>query len=151
MFAFLLRSVTLIVCAVGCAASSQQVLAMPRYFTVNLSGLEEMPAVRTFGIAFAQMSYDPDTRFLAWSISFRGLSSEVSAVQLCGPAMVGDNGPVEIKIATRSRPVRSPVNGSAMLTPLEAQEFFSAELYLNIATNRYPMGELRGQLVPPKG
>ncbi len=151
MLAFLLRHVTLIVYTVGCAAVSCQVLAMPRYFTVNLSGLEEVPPVQSFGSAFAQMSYDPDTRVLTWSITFRGLSSEVSTVQLCGPAMVGDNGPVEIRIAHSGRRVVSPITGSATLTPSEAQAYKSAALYVNISTRRYSTGELRGQLVPPGG
>jgi CHRD domain len=149
MFGFLPRFLTVIVCAVGCAGVWQPVLALPRYFTVNLSGVEEVPPIETFGSGFAQMSYDPDTRILTWSITFRGLSSEASAIQLRGPAMPGENGPIDIRIAPRGRPVRSPVNGSTKLTPLEAHEFFSATLYLNIATKRYPMGELRGQLVPP--
>jgi hypothetical protein len=126
-------------------------MALPRYFTLNLSGVEEVPPAQTLGSGFAQMSYDPDTRMLTWSISFIGLSSEALTIQLHGPAMVGENGPVEIRIAARGGPIHSPVNGAAMLTPGGAQDFFAAALYLNIATKRYPAGELRGQLVPPRG
>src|SRR5262245_39685630 len=63
--------------------------------SVPLSGGQEVPAVFPAGAGMADVTYDPQTRVVTWSISYRGLSGPVTMAHFHGPASPGKNaGPV---------------------------------------------------------
>jgi hypothetical protein len=99
----------------------------------------------------AELTYDPDTRIVTWTINFSDLSGPATMAHFHGPAMAGRNGPVILWLTNKGSPAESPIQGSATLTPDQAKEFSAGQWYINVHTNKNPAGEIRGQVNPPKG
>ena len=129
------------------AAPSQ---AAPQSFKVTLTGAQQVPPVQTSAIATADLSYDPATRVVTWSVTYSGLSGPATMAHFHGPAAAGKNGPPVIWLTEKGKPVENPIKGEATLTPEQAQQFSAGEWYINVHTQANPGGEVRGQVVPPK-
>ena len=125
-------------------------LAAPVAFKVPLSGAQQVPPVQTPGTGTADLTYDPTTRVVTWSITYSGLSTPVTMAHFHGPAAEGKNGPVVIWLTKQGSPVESPIKGEATLTPEQAQQMTAGEWYINVHTRDHPAGEIRGQVMPPK-
>lgn len=142
--------VLMIVTAVSAASSRGVALAAPISFTVPLTGAQQVPPVTTSGSGTADLTYDPSTRVVTWSITYSGLSSPATMAHFHGPAGPGQNAGVQIWLTKKGGPVSSPITGRATLTPKQAQQFTAGQWYINIHTQMHPAGEIRGQVVPPK-
>jgi len=129
------------------AAPSQ---AAPQSFKVTLTGAQQVPPVQTSATATADLSYDPATRVVTWSVTYSGLSGPATMAHFHGPAAAGKNGPPVIWLTEKGKPVENPIKGEATLTPEQAQQFSAGEWYINVHTQANPGGEVRGQVVPPK-
>ncbi|MGO9039810.1 MAG: CHRD domain-containing protein [Steroidobacteraceae bacterium] len=119
-------------------------------FKVSLTGAQQTPPVQSAGTGTADLTYDPATHMLSWSIMYSGLSGTVTMAHIHGPATMGKNGPVQIWLTKKGSPVESPIKGQATLTPEQAKQFEAGELYINVHTETHPAGEIRGQVMPPK-
>jgi CHRD domain len=120
-------------------------------FKVPLSGAQCVPPVETSGAGTADLTYDPATRIVTWNIAYSGLSSPATMAHFHGPTKKGENGPVVIWLTTKGTPPTSPITGKATLTPEQAKQFTDGLWYVNLHTQSHPAGEIRGQVVPPKG
>src|SRR5262245_60070601 len=80
-------------------------------FKVPITGGQEVPAVQTNGYGIADLTYDPDTRVVTWTITYNGLSSPVTLVQFHGPAQPGKNAPGLVALTKQGSPVESPITG----------------------------------------
>jgi hypothetical protein len=129
------------------AAPSQ---AAPQSFKVTLTGAQQVPPVQTSATGTADLSYDPATRVVTWSVTYSGLSGPATMAHFHGPAAAGKNGPPVIWLTEKGKPVENPIKGEATLTPEQAQQFSAGEWYINVHTQANPGGEVRGQVVPPK-
>jgi CHRD domain len=98
----------------------------------------------------AELTYDPATRVLTWTLSYSGLSGPAAMAHFHGPAGQGKNGPPVIWLSPKGSPVQAPVKGEATLTPEQAQQFSAGEWYINVHTQDHQAGEIRGQVMPPK-
>jgi hypothetical protein len=143
------RVAILTLCVTGIAAFAVTSKAAPETFKVALAGAQQVPPVDTSGSGTADLTYDPATRMLTWSVSYSGLSSPVTMAHFHA-AGAGKNGPVAIWISKKGEPVATPIKGEATLTPEQAQEFTAGDWYINVHTQSHPAGEIRGQAVPPK-
>ena len=124
--------------------------AAPATFKVALTGAQQVPAVATPGSGTANLTYDPATRMLTWNVTYSGLSGPATMAHFhVGGA--GKNGPVAIWISKQGSPAESPIKGEATLTPEQAQQFTAGDWYVNVHTQAHPAGEIRGQVMPPKG
>jgi hypothetical protein len=150
MNTFSRRILVLAACTVGSAAWAVTSNAAPASFKVALSGAEQVPAVETPGKGTANLTYDPATRMLTWSISYDGLSAPATMAHFHGPAAAGKNGPVTLWLSKQGSPPESPIKGEATLTPEQAAQFTAGEWYVNVHTGSHPGGEIRGQVMPPK-
>ena len=130
-----------------CAASSQ---AAPLSFKVALTGAQQVPPVQTTATGTADLTYDPATRMLIWSVTSSGLSGPATMAHFHGPASEGKNAPPVIWLSEKGAPVPNPIKGRATLTPEQAQQFTAGEWYVNVHTQANPGGEIRGQVIPPK-
>lgn len=106
------------------AGSTIAALAAPMSFTVKLTGAEQVPPVQTSGSGSAALTYDPSSRVVTWSVTYSGLSSDVTMAHFHDGAE-GKNGPVVIWISKKGEAVSSPITGQATLTPEQAQQFTS--------------------------
>jgi len=143
------RVAILTLCLTGIAASAVTSKAAAETFKVALAGAQQVPPIETSGSGTADLTYDPATRMLTWSVSYSGLSSPVTMAHFHA-AGAGKNGPVAIWISKKGEPVASPIKGEATLTPEQAQQFAAGDWYINVHTQEHPAGEIRGQAVPPK-
>ena len=124
--------------------------AAPLSFTVQLDGGHEAPPVTTPGKGNADLSYDPSTRLLTWTVTDSGLSSAATMAHFHGPAPAGKNADVQIWISKRGAPATGPIKGQATLTSAQAQQLLAGDWYINVHTTDHPAGEIRGQVIPPK-
>ncbi len=125
-------------------------LADPTSFKVPLTGAQGVPPVDTAGSGTAELTYDPATRVVTWTIAYSGLSSAATMAHFHGPAAEGKNAPPTIWLSTQGSPPANPIVGSATLTPDQAKQFAAGEWYVNVHSQSHPAGEIRGQVVPPK-
>ncbi|HSZ93828.1 MAG TPA: CHRD domain-containing protein [Acetobacteraceae bacterium] len=131
------------------AGSAAVAFAAPVSVTVPLTGAQQVPPVQTSGSGTATLTYDPSTRVVTWSVTYSGLSSDVTMAHFHDGA-TGKNGPVVVWLSKRGEPVSSPITGQATLTPAQAQEFMAGDWYVNVHSKDHPAGEIRGQIMPPK-
>ena len=126
------------------------VASRARIFQGCLTGAQQVPPVQTGANGMADLSYDPATRMLTWSVTYNGLSGPTTMAHFHGPAVEGKNGPPAIWLAEKGATVASPIKGQATLTPEQAQQLTAGEWYVNVHTQVNPNGEIRGQVMPPK-
>jgi hypothetical protein len=134
----------------GAIAPAGYGLAASLSFTVPLSGAQQVPPVQTSGSGTADLTFDPATRVVTWSVTYNGLSSPATMAHFHGPTGAGKNAGVLVWLTKRGAPVSSPITGSATLTPAQAREFMAGQIYINLHTQEHPAGEIRGQVMPPK-
>ncbi len=118
-------------------------------FQANLSGATETPPVNTgaFGAVVIEMNDDEITI----TGSFSGLSSEYTASHI-HLGFAGQAGGVEVGLdATLDDDEMSGVyeaaNNTYTLTESQIDMLLNRELYLNIHSENFPPGEIRGQLL----
>ena len=144
------RRTAMIAVAAGAMAFSVSANAASENFKVDLTGAQQVPSVETPAKGSADLTYDPATRVLTWTVTYSGLSAPATMAHFHGPAAAGKNGPVAIWISVKDASVNSPVKGQATLTQEQAQQFSAGEWYINVHTQAHPGGEIRGQVTPPK-
>ena len=144
------RAVMILGGVVSAAAAVGLAQAAPQSFSVPLSGDQQVPKVASPGSATANFTWDPATRGLTWSITFSGLSSPATMAHIHSGA-AGKNGPVVLWLSARGAPPDSPFGGSATLTPAQVAQLKASAWYVNLHSKDHPAGELRGQVIPPKG
>jgi hypothetical protein len=150
------RNVIVAACLMGVAASGSTIWAVsseaaPLSFKVPLTGAQQVPPVQTAATGAADLSYDPATRMLTWSVAYTGLSGAATMAHIHGPAGQGKNAPPIIWLSEKGAAVGNPITGSAAVTPEQAQQMMAGEWYINVHTQANPNGEIRGQVMPPKG
>ena len=107
-------------------------------FKVPMTGGQEVPPVQIDGYGIADLTYDPDTRVVTWTITYKDLSSPVT------PA------PGLVSLTKQGSPVESPIAGQATLTPEQSRQFAAGDWYINIHTQTHPDGEIRGLVLTPQ-
>ena len=144
------RNIVIAGCLASIAAWTLPSQAAPVSFKMALTGAQQVPPVQTSANGMADLSYDPATRMLTWSVTYNGLSGPATMAHFHGPAVEGKNGPPVIWLSPKGSPVQVPVKGEATLTPEQAQQFSAGEWYINVHTQDHQAGEIRGQVMPPK-
>ncbi|KWD76859.1 CHRD domain-containing protein [Burkholderia ubonensis] len=145
------RRASVVLAGLACAGAMTLAQAAPMSFSVPLAGSQEVPPVQTQGTGTADLTYDPDTRVVKWTVTFNGLSSAAIMAHFHGPAPVGKNASPLVWLSQKgAMSAESPLTGQATLSPSDAQAFLAGNLYVNVHTKDHPAGEIRGQVVPPK-
>jgi hypothetical protein len=144
------RFVALPAFLLGIALWSGVTLAASESFQVQLSGAQQSPAVQTDGTGTADLTYNPATRVVTWSITYSGLSGPVTMAHFHGPAAEGKNGKPQVWLTKQGSPVETPITGKVKLTVAQAKEFVAGQWYINLHTKAHPGGEIRGQVTPPQ-
>jgi hypothetical protein len=115
----------------------------------NLDGAQETPPVATTATGNANITYDDVANLLSWTITYSGLSAPSTDAHFHGPAAVGV-GPVGVRVAIphTNGVFADTLIGSAVITePFEA-ELLAGLWYINIHSSAFPVGEIRGQVIP---
>lgn len=131
---------TLIVAAASVMATGAQSDEIP--LSAELSGANEVPPNDSAATGMAEATLDTETRELTFSISYEGLSGPAIGAHIHGPIGAGANAGIMIPFST----TESPIEGTLELNDAQMAEILEGLTYVNIHTQKFPGGELRGQL-----
>ena len=124
------------VCFMAAPMASAEVVQ----FKAELKGAMEVPANDSAGSGTADVSLDTDTKKLTWKVTQQGLSGEPTAAHFHGPAAVGENAGPALDVSGKL------ADGSADLTDAQMADLQAGKWYLNVHTEKFPDGEIRGQV-----
>lgn len=114
-------------------------------FTADLTGAAEVPPTDSAGTGKVEATLDTDTKVFTWTVTYDGLSGEATAAHFHGPAAEGANAGPVVPIPD---PLASPINGNATLTDEQVTQLQGGQWYFNLHTEKFPDGEIRGQVKP---
>ena len=127
-------------------AEDTEVAATDRIqFVTNLDGGQETPPVETIANGSGMIYLDRASRKLLWEISYNDLSSPVTGAHFHGPVGPGVAAGVQLKLAPTNATTNRLV-GEATLTDEQMRQVLAGLWYVNIHTEKYPDGEIRGQV-----
>lgn len=138
------------VAGLACIAWTGPAAAATMTFKVPLSGAQQVPPVKTKGSGLATIKLNTKTDMVSWHVTYKHMSSPVTMAHFHDAAK-GKNGKVEIWLTKKGHPVSSPITGKAKLTQAEVKQLMAGDWYVNVHTKKHPPGEIRGQVMPPKG
>ena len=115
--------------------------AAAQNFCAIIDGLQQNPPVATPGSGIGKFTKNADNT-LSFNITFGGLLGAEIAAHIHGPAPVGVNAGVIFPL-----PLGSPKIGViGPLTPTQCSQLLGGLMYINIHSNLFPGGEIRGQI-----
>jgi hypothetical protein len=108
--------------------------------TAHLLGGTTIPQNKSDAFGEAQFTYNSQTRQLDYYVTYDGASP--TKIDIHGPAGVS-----ETAMAIASfRVSESPVTGTAILTGEQADMLLAGKLYVDLHSQAYANGEIRGQI-----
>ena len=110
-------------------------------YKADMKGSSEVPPTGSSGSGKANVTYDTKTKKLSWVVTYSGLSGEPTAAHFHGPAAPGKNAGPVVDISGDIK------KGSAELTTEQAKDLQAGKWYVNIHTEKFPDGEIRGQVI----
>jgi hypothetical protein len=116
--------------------------------TIAMSAASELPPNSSTGKGTADLTYDPATRTLSWTLTYADLTGPATAAHFHGPASPTTNGPVALPIGMKG--MTSPDTGKTTLTEAQAADFLAGKWYVNVHTVANPGGEIRGNIPAAK-
>lgn len=124
-------------------------LGPPIRFGAELSADEQSAYTESPGVGRAEFVLERATLRLSWTLSYRDLTSAPIGVAIHGPQTPGGNAGVLIDMAPKG--IQNPLKGSAILTDGQLEYLLTGRTYVNLRTQKYKVGELRGQIMrqPP--
>lgn len=140
----------LLLAASGCSLNLGEPRVPKTDFRATLNGKSEVPPVETKGSGWFEAVYRPSTKVLEYRLNVAGLSGPVTMAYLHGPAPAGQNAQQVAPINVPFYADRSTISDGVTLTKQQADEVLAGLWYVNVMTEKYPDGEIRGQIVPLK-
>jgi len=113
-------------------------------FLALATGAQETPSVDTPAVAFAQFTLTSDGK-LSYSVAISGLKGKPTAMHL-HRGKAGQAGDVIYPLATPT-PEVALTTGSVDFKAEDVADLTTQGIYLNIHTDAFPGGEIRGQVV----
>ncbi len=118
-------------------------VALAQTYVANIDGNQPVPPTLSPGTGLGCFSLGL-SKILTYEVAFGGLLGVETAAHIHGPATIGVNAAVIFPFA-----LGTPKNGTfGPLTALEELYLNSGQLYVNIHSNLFPGGEIRGQILP---
>ena len=112
-------------------------------FTATLDGASEVPSNNSTATGTGTFTYNPVTRILSGTVTYTGLTNVTNGHIHKGA--VGETGGPVVPFTT---PFTSPINfQSVALTQAQVDDLMNNLYYVNIHTQTFPDGEIRGQLI----
>jgi hypothetical protein len=107
----------------------------------DLKASEETPPTESSGAGTADVTLDTDANKVSWKITYDGLTGDPTAAHFHGPAKAGEKAPPVVDISANIK------EGSADISADQAKMIREGNTYINIHTEKYPDGEIRGQVL----
>ena len=132
------------------AAGCSYYLGEPRVaktdFRASLNGSNEVPPTQSRGSGYFEATYRPSTKVLEYRLNLVGVGGPITMGYMHGPAGPGEN-------ADKIAPINIPIYDYTIwdgvtLTEEQAADVLAGRWYVNVMTEQYPDGEIRGQILP---
>ncbi len=117
-----------------------EVFARPALFVANLDGARETPPHTTNARGTATLLLDKDEKTARVSLHFRDLSSTQTDAHIHGPAAAGESAPPVFDL-----PDGEFDDFQITLTEQQVSDLKAGLFYVNVHTQNFPAGEIRGQ------
>ena len=108
--------------------------------TAYLLGGNAVPQNKSDAFGEGQFSYDSQSGKLEYYLTYDGTTP--TRIDLHGPAKPNENGPAFLSFPVSA----SPVSGTATLTKMQAEAVLAGSAYVDMHSQTYPDGEIRGQI-----
>ena len=112
-------------------------------FEATINNANTIPRAISSAQGTANLEYKKSSKTLSYNITYQGLTPTVAHIHAAQPAW--ENGPV---IFPLSNVTTSPITGSVTLNQEQEDLLRLGNMYINIHTEQYPTGEIRGQILP---
>ena len=109
-------------------------------FTTEMTGPAEVPPNDSAATGTAEVTLDTEAKSVTWVYTHKGLSGDMTASHIHGPATATEAAPPVIDTTSET------MEGTAAITDAQAADLIAGKYYFNIHTAEYPDGEIRGQL-----
>jgi len=120
-------------------------------FAALLTGGQETPPNGSTATGSAFVLFDDITKEFVFNLSFSGLSAPVTVAHV-HKAPVGTPGGVEFgiegKLVDGTGKVTGIFAGVHILSAAQELALMAGDLYFNLHTSTFPLGEIRGQILP---
>jgi aldose sugar dehydrogenase len=113
-------------------------------FVANMTGAQETPSNGSTATGTSTLLLSPDGTTARVSMNFTGLSSPQTSAHIHGPGAPGVMAPILFPL-----PVGQVADFEISLTPAQVQDLQNGLLYVNVHSNNFPNGEIRGQYAAP--
>lgn len=110
-------------------------------FKAVLNGASQTPPADTKATGTADIKVDTVAKTITWTIKSADLTGTPTAAHFHGPAAVGASADPEIDISQMID------TGTAPITDAQLADLQAGMVYVNIHTEKFPNGEIRGQVV----
>ena len=134
----LLASASLAAAMMFGAGAAQAEMLM---FKATLAGTTEVPSNDSAGKGMVEMTVDTETKKVSWTMTADGLSGAATAAHAHGPASATETAPPVIDMSGEMM-----MKGSADITEAQWTDMKAGKYYVNVHTEKFPDGEIRGQL-----
>jgi uncharacterized repeat protein (TIGR01451 family) len=112
----------------------------PTLFTATLTGAQETPPNSSTATGTATLLLSPDEKTARVSLNFAGLSSPQNGAHIHGPGAAGVIAPILYPL-----PSGNLSDFVIALTSTDVQDLKNGLWYINVHSNNFPNGEIRGQ------
>lgn len=107
----------------------------------TLSGAQEVPPTDSKAGGYLTALYSTSTHIFKWRLVVNGLSSPIRRAEFHGPDSLGE----DAALVELNPPFDGTTHiGGATLTPQQAADLLAGRWYINIKTEKFPGGEIRG-------
>lgn len=124
----------------ACAALAMPAFAEELNFTADLTPGAEVPPTQSEATGNADVMVDTEAGTVSWTVTMENLTGDPTAAHIHGPAAEGENAGPVIDMSD------AIMEGSGEITEDQIAELQDGKYYVNVHTEEYPDGEIRGQL-----
>jgi hypothetical protein len=111
-------------------------------FKATLNGASETPPTSSKGSGTATLTYNTQTKTFKIVVTYSGVTATAAHIHKGAKGQSGD------VVFPFPLPVTSPINyASAPLDAKQQADLYAGLYYINIHSNAFPAGEIRGQLI----
>ncbi len=115
-------------------------------FEFGMDGSRENPARNTLGRGACTATLDPASGNVAVGCTYEGMSGITSAAHIHGLAQSNTNAPVIVPLVEIGNRAGT-ITGGGTLDPARVQGMIDGLTYVNLHSDLFPPGEIRGQIV----
>ena len=126
--------------AVGMMFTAAAAQAEMMKFTAEMTGTAEVPPTDSAATGTAEVTLDTEAKTVTWVYTHDGLSGDMTAAHIHGPATATETAGPVVDTMTKT------MEGSAPISDAQAAELIAGMYYFNVHTEKFPDGEIRGQL-----